>query len=117
MYSGKFLIMTSLALVMLSAIASAQDPSAQDQRAGQALAERLCARCHSIDSTSASPLEKAPPFRAIANRYSVWLLQEALAEGIVTGHAAMPEFVLSPDEIANLLTFMDSFTATDSKPR
>ncbi|HWL21031.1 MAG TPA: cytochrome c, partial [Bradyrhizobium sp.] len=31
---------------------------------------------------------------------------EALAEGIVTGHPAMPEFQLSPDEIHDLLSYL-----------
>jgi hypothetical protein len=31
---------------------------------------------------------------------------EALAEGINTGHAAMPEFVLDPDQIHDLLSYL-----------
>jgi mono/diheme cytochrome c family protein len=33
-------------------------------------------------------------------------LGEALAEGINTGHAAMPEFVLDPDQIHDLLSYL-----------
>ena len=75
---------------------------------GRELADRLCARCHAIHVNDRSKLPLAPPFRDIANRYSVWGLQEALAEGIVVGHPQMPEFVLNPDEIFELLTYMDS---------
>ncbi len=88
--------------------------SATDIEAGRALADRLCARCHAIGPTGASKLAKAPPFRVIANRYSVWSLQEALAEGIVTGHADMPEFKFNPDQIEALLTFMDTHTKKKS---
>ena len=87
---------------------------ASEIEAGRALADRLCARCHAIGPTGASKLSKAPPFRIIANRYSVWSLQEALAEGIVTGHADMPEFKFDPDQIEALLTFMDTYTEKKS---
>ncbi len=90
---------------------------AQDVKSGKALAERLCARCHAVGATDKSALPKAPSFRDIANRYSVWTLQEALAEGIVTAHEAMPEFVLNPDEIVDLLTYMDTFTIKKSDGR
>ena len=109
-YSSASFAAICVAVTMLPLIAYAQD-----ERAGQILANKLCARCHSIDKVNHSPLDKAPPFRVIANRYSVWSLQEAFAEGIVTGHADMPEFVLTPKEIGNLLTFMDSFTSSENK--
>ncbi len=106
----RFLSALLLSLTLVCApIGHAQDRSAVD--AGRTLADRLCASCHAIGKTGPSKLAKAPPFRVIANRYSVWTLQEALAEGIVTGHAQMPEFVLNPDEINDLLSFMDTFTA------
>ena len=83
-------------------------PQANAETDGRELADRLCARCHAIRANDRSKLPLAPPFRDIANRYSVWGLQEALAEGIVVGHPQMPEFVLNPDEIYKLLTYMDS---------
>lgn len=83
---------------------------AQDSRAGQDIAKRLCARCHGIAQSDVSKLAAAPPFRVIAARYSVWTLEESFAEGIVVGHSAMPEFVLNPDEITNLLSYMDTLT-------
>lgn len=83
---------------------------AQNIVAGQALAEKLCARCHAIKSGQKSKRRLAPAFPAIANRYSVWGLQEAFAEGIVVGHVDMPNFVFSPTDINNLLGYMDTFT-------
>lgn len=41
-------------------------------------------------------------------RYPVETLQEALAEGIVTGHPTMPEFRFEPDQINDFLTFLKS---------
>ena len=39
-------------------------------------------------------------------RYPVENLEEALAEGIVTGHPTMPEFRLDPDQIENLIAYL-----------
>ncbi|MGI9476124.1 MAG: c-type cytochrome [Hyphomicrobiaceae bacterium] len=83
---------------------------AQNLAKGEALAEQRCARCHGIKPGQKSKHGLAPTFPKIANRYSVWGLQEALAEGIVVGHADMPRFVFSPEEINDLLAFMDTFS-------
>ena len=53
-----------------------------------------------------SPLKAAPPFRTLHTRYPIETLAESLAEGISTGHPAMPEVELSPDQIHDLLTFL-----------
>jgi cytochrome c len=79
--------------------------SPAEQR-GKTFALRNCARCHSIDRVTASPLSVAPPFRTLHNRYPVETLSEALAEGIETGHPTMPAFQLDPDQIHDLLSFL-----------
>jgi mono/diheme cytochrome c family protein len=91
--------------------------TAQNLAAGQAIAEKHCARCHAITTEQKSRHAVAPTFPVIANRYSVWGLQEALAEGIIVGHGEMPKYVFSPDEINDLLSFMDTFTHGKSKNR
>jgi cytochrome c len=75
---------------------------------GRAYARSHCARCHSIDRNTASSFELAPPFRTLHERYPVESLEEALAEGIVTGHPAMPEFRLEPDQISDFIAFLKS---------
>ena len=75
---------------------------------GRKYARTHCARCHSIDKTSRSPFAPAPPFRTLHLRYPVESLEEALAEGIVTGHPKMPEFRLEPDQIGDLIAFLKS---------
>lgn len=74
--------------------------------AGRDLARTHCARCHGIGRSGESPLEAAPPFRRLHERYPVEQLAEALAEGIVVGHAEMPAFELRPPEIAVLLAYL-----------
>jgi mono/diheme cytochrome c family protein len=73
---------------------------------GKRLALTYCARCHAIDKVSPSPLKIAPPFRTLHERYPVGMLEEALAEGIVTGHPTMPEFRFDGDQIGDFLAFL-----------
>jgi cytochrome c len=77
---------------------------------GQAIAEKQCARCHAVGLTGTSPMGLAPPFRDLSQRYPIETLAEALAEGIVTGHPAMPHFTFHPREIDALLTYIESLT-------
>ncbi|MCF6198547.1 MAG: cytochrome c [Hyphomicrobiaceae bacterium] len=81
---------------------------AQRLEQGQKLASKKCASCHSIKRTGDSPNKAAPPFRTFADKWPLESLEESLAEGIVTGHAEMPEFVLTPPEIDAFLTFLGS---------
>lgn len=80
------------------------DPVAE----GRALAEARCAKCHAIGPEGASPLPIAPPFRELHERYPVESLAEAFAEGIATGHPAMPPFQFEPDQIGNLIAYLKS---------
>jgi cytochrome c len=73
---------------------------------GKRLARLYCAKCHSIDKVSPSPLSIAPPFRTLHKRYPIDTLQESLAEGILTGHPSMPEFRFDGDQIDDLLSFL-----------
>ncbi len=79
-----------------------------DIRAGRQFAESNCARCHAIGPTGASPFATAPPFRTFANRWPLENLEEALAEGIFTGHPAMPEFQLTPQEIGSFIGYLET---------
>ena len=76
--------------------------------AGKAFAQANCSHCHSIDKFTLSSLAIAPPFRTLHERYPVESLEEALAEGIMTGHPSMPEFKLDPGQIGDLISFLKS---------
>ncbi|MET0876513.1 MAG: cytochrome c [Tardiphaga sp.] len=93
------------AAVAVLCMAPAMAASPAEQR-GMAFALNNCARCHSIDRVTASPLNIAPPFRTLHKRYRIEMLAEALAEGITTGHPTMPEYQLDPDQINDLLAYL-----------
>jgi mono/diheme cytochrome c family protein len=90
---------------LLAIAAQAEPPSTQR---GLQFATANCARCHSIGSTGVSPMAAAPPFRNLHLRYPVDDLAEALAEGIMTAHPAMPQFKLGVTEIDDLIAYLKS---------
>lgn len=67
-----------------------------------------CARCHAIGEDDLSPNEKAPPFREVVKKYDPDALEEALAEGIVTGHNDMPEFAFEPADVTAIIAYLDT---------
>lgn len=95
-----------LVAAILSVIAPAARAQAGDVERGRELAQASCGGCHAVGPTGASAMPAAPPFRDLHRRYPVEQLAEALAEGISTGHAAMPEFQLAPAQIEALIAYL-----------
>ena len=82
---------------------------------GKELAEIHCARCHAVDKTGASKHSEAPPFRTFASKWPLESLEEALAEGIVTGHPDMPVFQFQPEQISALIEHLHEITGNWAK--
>ncbi|MEQ1867365.1 MAG: cytochrome c [Micropepsaceae bacterium] len=83
-----------------------------DPAAGRRFVEERCSSCHAVGPTGASPYAPAPPLRTLHEKYDVEGLAEAFAEGILVGHKGekqMPEFVLTPEEIDDLIAYLKSF--------
>jgi len=93
-------------LIFLAMLLGCGPSVASSPEQGKRLALTWCARCHAIDKVSSSSLKIAPPFRELHKRYPVETLQEALAEGLTTGHPAMPEFRFDPDQVGDFITFL-----------
>jgi len=99
------------AIIVAQAASAASAPLSHEIERGRAFAQRNCATCHAVGRTGTSPYAPAPPFRTLHERYDVEALAEALAEGIIVGHGGarqMPQFVLSPAEIDDLLAYLKS---------
>lgn len=90
----------------ISAAHAQLSPSAQR---GMTFARANCSSCHAIDKVSSSPLAIAPPFRTLHQRYPVETLKQPLSEGVVTGHANMPEFKLDADQVTDVINYLKSF--------
>jgi mono/diheme cytochrome c family protein len=105
----KFVGLTAAAIVVAT-LANGQkaDPPVDPVAMGRTFLAENCASCHAIGREGTSPLEAAPPFRVLHERYPVEFLEEALAEGIVTGHPDMPQFQLEPDMIAAVIGYLQT---------
>ena len=63
-----------------------------------------CAQCHAIDKVSDSP-----PFRTLHLKFPIESLRRRLAEGIVADHPTMPQFRLDPDQLADVMAYLQTF--------
>jgi mono/diheme cytochrome c family protein len=82
---------------------------------GKMLATKYCARCHAVDRDDKSTLAIAPPFRTFASKWPLESLEEALAEGIITGHPGMPVFEFEPDQVAALIEHLHEISDKPAK--
>jgi mono/diheme cytochrome c family protein len=83
--------------------------AAQDElKRGEELLTRDCARCHAVGRTGESPHKEAVPFRALAKRYPIEQLEEALGEGLMSGHPDMPEFQFDADDVGAIIAYLKS---------
>lgn len=88
--------------------AAAQVTPPRQVQAGRVIAERDCSGCHAVGAKDRSRLPPAPAFRDLHKAYDVESLAEALAEGIMVGHPAMPARVYEPEQIQALISYLKS---------
>ena len=103
----------SAAFMFGATIAYAEDSDDKTVERGHELLKANCSRCHAITMDDSSAHEEAPPFRVVVTRYPPRDLAESLAEGIISGHPDMPEFVFQPPEIEAILAYLDSLTPAE----
>ena len=96
------------AIVALAPAPARSEQLSPQEQAGYGLVRTHCARCHAVGKTGESPLQGAPPFRTLHLHYPVESLEESLAEGIMTGHPAMPEFKFDPDQVGEVIAYLKS---------
>jgi mono/diheme cytochrome c family protein len=96
-------------VLVLASIGNAvpQDKRALESR-GQGLVTASCASCHAIGRAGDSAHPQAPPFRKLGQRYPIEVLAEALAEGLSSGHADMPEFRFEIEDVDAILAYLES---------
>jgi mono/diheme cytochrome c family protein len=100
----RFVLCAALIGAVLSCPASAEE----DLQHGEALLQKNCASCHAIGRTGDSPHKLAPAFRTLGQRYPIEALEEALGEGIVSGHPDMPEYKFDADEVGDIIAYLKS---------
>lgn len=98
----------AITFTVLAMASAAQAQERADRQRGATLSQRYCAGCHAVGLTGDSPNPAAPPFRELHRRYSIDNLAEALAEGMLVGHPAMPEFQFQPDDVRAIVAYLKS---------
>ena len=87
---------------------SLQTPDDIALQLGHSLLDVYCSACHAIGPAGDSPHPEAPPFRTLHERYDVGDLEEALVEGLVSGHPDMPEFEFEPEQATAIVAYLRS---------
>jgi mono/diheme cytochrome c family protein len=99
-------ILALAALLLTPCFAFAQD--VPQVRRGEALLTRHCAMCHAVGRTGTSPHAQAPAFRTLSQRYKIAALEEALGEGLLSGHPDMPEFRFSAGDVGAVIAYLEA---------
>ena len=100
------LLIRGLCIALAASAACAQD--AAIPKRGEALLAKECSRCHATGRTGESRHPQAPLFRTLAKRYPIESLEEALGEGIISGHPDMPEFKFEGDDVGAIIAYLKS---------
>jgi len=100
--------LTTIVAAALVVLAIRPAAAADDIKQGEALLARDCGRCHAVGRSGDSPRKDAPQFRTLAKRYPIESLEEALGEGIMSGHPDMPEFKFDADEVGAIIAYLKS---------
>jgi len=85
-----------------------QAATAQNLKLGEELLVRGCGSCHAVGRTGESAHKFAPPFRTLGQRYPIESLEEALGEGIMSGHPDMPEFKFDAKDVGAIIAYLKS---------
>ena len=84
---------------------------------GRVFVTTACSGCHGIGREDASPLAAAPPLRDIAARRDPESLADGFAEGLVTSHPDMPDYVFRAGEIDDLMAWLETLGQDRPPPR
>ncbi len=98
----------AIGLVLAFGLSAAAAQDAATIRRGEALVNRNCSRCHATARTDQSTHPEAPLFRTLGKRYPIEALEEALGEGIISGHPDMPEFRFENNEVGAIIAYLKS---------
>jgi len=98
---GRAILGTALAAIALNA--HAQDA---DVAAGHAFAREACNSCHIVEAEERSPrlISVGPAFRVIANTPGITAI--ALRAFLTSSHPRMPNFILTPEETADVIAYI-----------
>jgi mono/diheme cytochrome c family protein len=107
-FAARFKIKLIAGALFPALVVGWQPAIAQNLKRGEELLTRNCASCHAVGRNGESPQKLAPPFRDLGQRYPIESLEEALGEGIMSGHPDMPEFTFDAKDVGAIITYLKS---------
>ena len=93
----------ALACLLLQAATIPVAAGDGDPKAGLDYAKLYCSSCHGI-AGEGSPLPEAPPFHDVANQPGI--TQTALQVWLQTSHPTMPNIVVAPEDMRNVIAYI-----------
>lgn len=110
---GKFLCVSTLvaaSTLLPLPFAQAQNSTTDIEAnlTGERLLRRHCGRCHVVGLNGTSPHPVAPIFKHLSRKYPVELLEESMAEGLMSGHPDMPVFYFNIEEVESIISYLKS---------
>lgn len=103
MEQARVAVMVAAALTAIALTANAQDG---DVAAGRTFAHEACNSCHVVEPTNRSPriLVIGPDFQDIANTKG--MTATALRVFLTTSHPKMPNLILAPEQITDVIAYI-----------
>lgn len=77
-----------------------------DKDKGHAYAQKFCTDCHAIEKDENLLLGDIPTFQEVAN--SEGMSPRALSVWLRTSHPNMPDFIIAPEDIDNIVAYIMS---------
>ena len=108
MPGGLVMRLLALGFYLALAVTGANAAETAAIRHGESLLAKDCARCHATGRTGESRHPEAPLSRHLGRRYPIESLEEALGEGIISGHPDMPEFRFKGDDVGAIIAYLKS---------
>ena len=102
----RFPAVAALAAMLLAG--GAAHAGGADLKRGEQLLTKNCASCHAVGRGGASAMKDAPAFRTLGQRYPVESLEEALGEGVLSGHPDMPDMSFDADDVGAIIAYLQS---------
>jgi len=100
----KHVVLVALGVgLAFAATAAMAGEEAGDSQAGFDYADTYCATCHGI-SEEQSPLPQAPRFRNVADQPGITAM--ALQVWMQTSHPTMPNIIVAPQDMRNVIAYI-----------
>jgi cytochrome c len=97
------LVALSSGIAFTAAAGAMAAEEAEDPQAGFDYARTYCATCHGI-SAEKSPLPQAPRFRKVADQPGI--TATALQVWMQTSHPTMPNLIVAPKDMRNVIAYI-----------